>query len=575
MPTPSLAANDRFPRIREVERAFARFTYRYYAPDENAVAPVAVAKCFRIGKEIYSLSWGLRHLPLVIQSSINREVKRPWLRFLDWWKSPASLEPFDVIPGPYHRPPAESRDYRDDGWFAFRRVGGACPTVIARLSSVADLSARMPGLTDAVFRSVTGASESLSDAIDAKRLFVADYVALQRALRPERPENPRDSRFRDKYLPAPVLVLYERPATGTAPAELVPVAITPDQPGSSPELEGSAPNPMWTPRDGMAWQIAKTYVEVADNNWHFAIGHLWRCHFLMEAFAVATRRNLPSCHPIRMLLDPHLRFTIFTNVIAYRYFAKSGLLYDRMYSGELLESRLLFEASSRTRSSALDHLPSRDLAARKMDEGLAHYPWRDDALAWEDLVRRYVRTIVEAVYPNDGALLADREIVEFAEELRDTSGGNVPGVFASIDRGSLIEALTLALYTAGAGHSAMHFPMIDLYTYAPTQCESAWAPPIVDATEATATRFRATLPPIEEALENYYQVEIGHFRYDVFADFHEYAIGSLGLAANAIARLRADLAVLKQRIEDRERTTPPRRGYPYLHPSLVTNSVNI
>ena len=207
----------------------------------------------------------------------------------------------------------------------------------------------------------------------------------------------------------------------------------------------------------------------------------------------------------------------------------------------------------------------RTLAPAKARFGLVRKPGEEDS------VTLFRPRLIEAL-GQDGD---DEEVVAFATELRSPSFSNVPGVFATIDRASLIEALTLGVYTAGAGHSAMHFPMIDLYTYAPTQCESAWSPPLRTQAEGTPTRFRETLPPVTEALENFYQVEIGHFRYDVFGDFSKYAIGSLDAVRPAVDALTAALAALATSIDARERNAPPRRGYPYLHPSLVTNSVNI
>ena len=35
----------------------------------------------------------------------------------------------------------------------------------------------------------------------------------------------------------------------------------------------------------------------------------------MEAFAVATKRQLPSCHPIFQILSPHLRSVIAANAL--------------------------------------------------------------------------------------------------------------------------------------------------------------------------------------------------------------------------------------------------------------------
>lgn len=563
----SFAEADPFPRLRELELAIARRCYRYRTDPENAVTPVASAKSIATLREIYDLRWAAGHLPLVIASTLNKAVKKPLLRYLEWRDGPSSLSPYDAIPGPYHRTNEDVKDFRDDQLFAWRRVAGACPVVIERVVHRASLAARMPDLSDALFGTITGAT-SLDAEIAASRVFLVDYVKLQQALRPQRPGNDRDSRYRGKYLPAPVLVLYERPASGATEATLVPVAITVDQPGTTP-------NPLTTPADAEAWQIAKHYVEVADNNWHFGIGHLWRCHFLMEAFSMATRRHLPCAHPIRILLDPHLRFTLFTNTVAYRYFSESGLLYDEMYAGSLDESRALFAAASVARTSVLDALPSRDLALRRMDSGLARYPYREDALAWETLVRRYVTGVVDAYYADDAAIASDEEIKGFANELVSVAGGNLAGLFPAIDKPNLIEALALALYTGGAAHSAMHFPMFDLYTYAPTGSESAYAAPIRTFVEATPRRFRDTVAPPLAALESFYQVEIGHFRYDVFGDFSRYRVGELTRAASAIARLGDDLRALRATIESRERSAPPRRSYPFLHPSLVTNSVNI
>ncbi len=562
------ASSDPFPKLRSLGLAVARHRYRYRDATDNAVRPVAVARRFPIFREIYSASWALRHLPLVIAAEANRRVKHVVLEVVDRLERPDSLRPYREIPGFYHRTHSEVLDHDDDGLFAFRRVAGACPLVIERITRPIELAARMPGLDDAKFQAVTGGAASLDAAIGSNRIFVVDYAPLARALRPQRPGVPRDSRFRGKYLPAPVLVLYDRPAGAGLPADLVPVAITVDQPGT-------APNPLLTPLDGDAWSIARFYVEVADNNWHFGIGHLWRCHFLMEAFAMATRRNLPRKHPLRMLLDPHLRFTLFTNTVAYDYFRSSGKLYDTMYAGSLEESRALMGAASIAGQSVLDHLPSRDLAARKMDVGLARYPYREDALEWERIVRAYVSTVVDAYYPDDAAVTADPELVAFANELVAPNGGNLAGLFSAMDRANLVEALTLAIYTGGPGHSAMHFPMFDLYTYAPAGCESAFAPPPTSAAEGSTLRFRRTLPAPRVALENFYQVEIGHFRYDVFGRFDEYAIAKLDRAAPAVAKLQADLAALAAAIEARERVAPERRTYPYLHPSLVTNSVNI
>jgi len=63
--------------------------------------------------------------------------------------------------------------------------------------------------------------------------------------------------------------------------------------------------------------------------------HLMKTHLVMEAFAVASWRQLPSIHPVFQLLFPHLRSVMAINTIGMNeLIAKGGM--------EALEAEVIF-----------------------------------------------------------------------------------------------------------------------------------------------------------------------------------------------------------------------------------------
>ena len=60
--------------------------------------------------------------------------------------------------------------------------------------------------------------------------------------------------------------------------------------------------------------------------------HLTKTHLLMEAFAVASWRQLPSIHPIFQLLFPHLRSVMAINTIGRNELVAEGGIVDKTLS---------------------------------------------------------------------------------------------------------------------------------------------------------------------------------------------------------------------------------------------------
>ena len=179
-----------------------------------------------------------------------------------------SLQEYDNLFRSIGLPPI-SKDFRNDLAFADMHIAGPNPAMIQRMTALDD---RLP-ITNPLFQ-VAAPDDSLEAALAEARLYVTDYAILDGAECSSFPNG-------QKYLAAPIALFVVDKTT----KQLKPVAIQCRQkPGPD--------NPIFTPGDGWNWQIAKTFVEIADGNVHEAMMHLGRTHLTMEPFAVSTLRQL-------------------------------------------------------------------------------------------------------------------------------------------------------------------------------------------------------------------------------------------------------------------------------------------
>ncbi|WAS98677.1 lipoxygenase family protein [Nannocystis punicea] len=566
-PSPTLPQHAPDPVARRRALSLARERYTYARSEDNPLAPIAVAGEFPLS-ELYGPRWALPYLPHLLRSVADAQGKKLWYRLRGVLGGVDKLEVFRGLFSDrlgLRAPPAVTEHQRD-GLFARNRIDGPNPLLLARVRDLDDLRARLP-VSDAQLGRVLGPGATLAAEHAAGNLFVADFELLARSLSPGGAAG-RDSRWRGKYLPAPIALFCQRP--GLDPdCDLVPAAIRVDQPGAAD------PNPLYL-RDGSdRWALAKTYVEIAEFNLQALSSHIYRHHYVAEPFAVSSRRQLAPSHPIHVLLRPHTQHTMAVNRAAFNLLKKPGGLFATLYAGELCDTRNIMRRSYERWSVREQELEA-DLAARGVSDDPREYPWRDDARLWTPVLRRFVADYVALYYGDDAAVRADAELQAFVAELQADDGGRLRGLLSASgldSRDVLVDLLAQFLFIAGPGHAAVHFPQTDHFTYVPAFPGAAYRPPPREDEVVDAARIAATLPPLHVGAEQFQNNQIAFYRFDRFGDYTHYELGRVPAARPLLARLHADLDAVEREIERRNRERP--RPYPYLLPRLVPNSINI
>jgi arachidonate 15-lipoxygenase len=559
---PCIPQQDPHPNRRAFELSIIKSLYSYLPQDErvNPLKPIAVAGNFPLYEQ-YGLSWAIPYLPQFVASFVDTEVKKLLFslnRTIDKVKAYKSLFSRD-LPAP-----PEEEDWQRDAVFARNRIDGPNPLLLSRVNDATQLS-QMIEISEAQFQSVMGTS--LAAELAAGNIFVADYRLLQKSLLPPTAHG-RDTRWREKYLPAPVALFCQRP--GYDPfCDLAPVAISIDQKNAAP------PNPLYLRSQDPAWLIAKSFVETAEFNLQAMSSHIYRHHYVAEPFAMTTKRQLSPAHPVYVLLEPHIAYTLAVNGSAFDLLKKPGSVFDEIYSGELSETRQIMIESHLVWSWP-DLALEADLHHRGVENAPTEYPYRDDARLWLQPIKEFVTDYLKLYYHKLEDIQSDWELQAWARELMAPEGGNLRQLFPNnqlVSVTDLASVLAQFLFTAGPAHSSVHYPQTDYFTYVPAFPGAAFQPPPGDGEPATLDRWTSTLPPVHVGADQFMNNQIANYRYDKFGYYGRYPLSRVKAAQPAIAKLQQSLRDVEQTIETRNKTRA--RPYKYLLPSLVTNSINI
>lgn len=445
--------------------------------------------------------------------------------------------------------PAVARIWREDENFAWKRVAGSNPLMLRKILQP---DPRLM-LTEAQVESLLGKGVRLEKLAADGHLFLVDLTLFKDTPVGSYPNGP-------KYMPAPLALFAVHPRS----KKLTPLAIRP-----TPD------DPLWTPKDGMAWLMARTLYAVADGTWHQAVSHLAHTHLVMEPFILASRRQLAPNHPLRLLLNSHFQGTLYINDAADKMLCGPEGGVDAIMSPPVQASRQTAQEQVAAWDFNRSMLPIW-LADRGLDDAnaLPTYPYRDDALLHWAAMTKWTRAYVDLYYPDDASVQADAELQAFAQEIVDPQGGRLR-TFGEpngqiLTRHYLAQALAHVIFTVSVQHSAVNFPQYEVMSFTPNYPLSAYTPGPKTRREANKKALLKMLPPRDMAL---FQLELGFLlgstRHTQLGDYPEFQDPRV---AEPLAQFRQDLRQIEQTIDARNQDRP---DYGFLKPSLVTHSVNI
>lgn len=436
--------------------------------------------------------------------------------------------------------------YDQDPIFGWQRLAGTNPRVLALLSD--ETLAKIP-LTDAMIAAVAGPGGTIAGERAARRLYACDYALLQ------------DIPLQEGRYMTPAIGVFWSDAGAS---QLLPIAI---------QL-GQTPGRVYTPA-GPDWALAKLQFSVSDFNYHEMGTHLCEAHFAQEAFAVATRRNLPPQHPIGALLLQIYWALLYNNALGRLSLVNPGGFTDQMMAGQLANGSLQIVKSYYSRVWTWDDW-NLDLYVAKKGTGdttaLPVYPYRDDGLPLWRAIQAFAAAYVDAYYPDAPEVAGDTELQSWLSELIDPAKGNLAskGFPTELNtKAALSEVLARLIWQAGPGHGGINYSQFQHFAVVPNQPGAAYADqgPVMGA-----------LPNLSKAIA---QVSILNIiTQDVFGSIGDYDSDFTSklsdTAKNAVRDFQSALAAVGRQVDQRN-STGPRAAlkYPFLHPKNLPNSTNI
>lgn len=442
---------------------------------------------------------------------------------------------------------------QDDAAFAYQRFAGNNPLQIARARSLEDIPEKLR-LSREVFGRALGVGATFEARVARGDVFVLQYEAL-------RVRSAGDLQ-KGKFV-ASARALFGYAPEVDSPFPVVPLAI--ECAVGRPEGETA----VFTPADGERWRAARRVVGVADVNTAEICVHLARAHCMTTPFAIALRRTLAPSHPLRVFLQPHLRFNLFVDRMAWLQGVRSteGILI-RSLAGSARWSQDVARSVYFNHSFREQHF-ERDLCSRGLDAHPVDYPYRDDGRLLWAAIRRLCERYVHRTYADDASVAGDAALGAFVADVTAPRGGNVRGLLAGerLDtRDELTEVLTQVVFVAGPLHALAHYA-----SAAQLQAPEENPAFLVDNPLSAADDHAE--PGALGAMHQYTRVTGTNCQYDTLGDFSRHPFGQLEDCRAMIAEFQAALRDAEEEIAARNL----RRYAPFIHflPSRISNGITV
>ncbi|XP_070553370.1 polyunsaturated fatty acid lipoxygenase ALOX15B-like [Ptychodera flava] len=448
----------------------------------------------------------------------------------------------------------DERDWQSDKAFGEQRLSGCCPTLIR-------LCTKIPNKLAVIDRMVEPFLENLSleAAIELRRIFIIDLDILE------------DVPCEKGQVAAPIALFFL-----TSTNDLKPIAIQLFQ-------RRSKDNPVFVPSDPpYTWQMAKMWYNHAEASYHQSWAHFGVCHFLLESIAICTHSNLSSSHPIFKILAPHFVHIIPVNNQAMSHILSPGGWMDTCTNIGIQGMNEIIRRGFAGWKLNVNGNVQRDLQNRGVLDVnlLPHYAYRNDAMALDGAIRRYVRTVLSGHYRNMEDIEEDPELQKWRQELVGSpeNGGaalqGVPGYdsFGTLDE--LVNTATSILFLCSVYHAAVTGPQYDHYGYPPNYPTFLKGSPPKKKSQLKVGDIVKALPTKDTTVDVMAMTKIFSTHYGNHLSEYEVQFLYDPVGLSALRQFRNELRDISKSMNDRNRKSHIFH-YPYLHPAIVPNSVCI